>query len=263
MIQAIATDIDGTFLTTNRMYDQALFKQAFHLMNQKNIKFIVASGDQYCFLRSLFPEIADQIAFVAENGVLTIDQGQEIACGQLKIADIDRIIDYIDTIPGTNYVVCGRQFAYVKESMPKDFRQGINRFYTRTKTVADFTNLHDKIFKFALVVPPAKLREISNNINSKFNRIIRATASGYGAIDLIIPGMDKSYGLQLLLNRWQLAPQNLVVFGDGENDLEMFDLAGTSYAMSNAPRNVQQAATKVIGTNDDQAVLHQIIKLLE
>ncbi|MFR0771999.1 MAG: hypothetical protein ACLSH6_09880 [Limosilactobacillus pontis] len=36
-------------------------------------------------------------------------------------------------------------------------------------------------------------------INTSFAGIIRATASGYGAIDLIIPGMDKSHGLQLLL----------------------------------------------------------------
>ena len=82
MIRAIATDIDGTFLTTDRHYDQQLFKQLYRRMAQQGIRFIVASGDQYYFLRSLFPDIADDLAFVAENGVLTVDCNQENACGQ-------------------------------------------------------------------------------------------------------------------------------------------------------------------------------------
>lgn len=262
MIRAIATDIDGTFLTTNRTYDHQLFNTAFQLMHQRNVKFIVASGDQYYFLRSLFPDIANQIAFIAENGVLTVDQGEEIACGQLKMNDVENIIAYVDAIPDTHYVVCGRQFAYVKDTMPEKFKQGLHRFYTRTKVVKNFSSLDDKIFKFALVVPPANMRTIAHNVNTRFAGIIRATASGNGAIDLIIPEMNKSYGLKKLLNRWQISPADLVVFGDGENDLEMFDLAGTSYAMGNAPTNVKKAATHTIGTNDEQAVLHEINRLL-
>lgn len=240
MIRAIATDIDGTFLTTNRHYDRQLFKQLYQRMIRQEIRFIVASGDQYYFLRSLFPDIADDLAFVAENGVLTVDCNQEIACGQLKAADVTRIVAYLETLPQTNYIVCGRQYAYVKDTMPDYFIQNMDRFYTRTEVVHEFDFTGDKIFKFALTVPAKKMR----------------------AIDLIIPHMDKSYGLKKLLNRWQVDPADLVVFGDGENDLEMFDLAGTSYAMGNAPANVKAAASQTIGTNDDQAVLQQLAKML-
>ena len=137
MIRAIATDIDGTFLTTNRTYDHQLFNTAFQLMQHRNVKFIVASG-------------------------LTVDQGEEIACGQLKMNDVEDIIAYVDAIPDTYYVVCGRQFAYVKDTMPEKFKQGLHRFYTRTKVVKDFSSLNDKIFKFALVVPPANMRTIAH-----------------------------------------------------------------------------------------------------
>ncbi|MFR0772000.1 MAG: HAD hydrolase family protein [Limosilactobacillus pontis] len=60
-----------------------------------------------------------------------------------------------------------------------------------------------------------------------------------------------------------ISPADLVAFGDGENDLEMFALAGTSYAMNNAPVNVQAAASHVIGTNNDQAVLAKLEQLIE
>lgn len=261
-MRAVATDIDGTFLTSQRDYDRRLFAKVYAGLVEKNIRFIVASGDQYYFLRSLFPKIADQLAFVAENGVLTIDRDAEVHCGQLAVADVRAVIDYLEQLPEVNFVVCGRRSAYVLTSAPADFRVGARRFYTRLREVADFSAIYDDvIFKFALVVPPAQQEQISREIATRFAGTIRATSSGNGAIDLIIPGMDKSHGLKLLLARWGLGPDDLVVFGDGENDLEMFALAKTSYAMGNAPQNVQQAATHVIGTNDEQAVLHTLEKL--
>ena len=263
-MKAVATDIDGTFLTNRRDYDRQLFDKVYAAMVEKDIRFIVASGDQYYFLRSLFPQVADQLAFVAENGVLTIDQGTELHCGRLKRSAVQAVIDYLDRLSGINFIVCGRRSAYVRASAPARFRAGARRFYTRIKMVADFDVIGDDvIFKFALTVPPTQQASISRKIDTRFAGIVRATASGYGAIDLIIPGMDKSHGLQLLLDRWEMSPADLVAFGDGENDLEMFALAGTSYAMGNAPANVQVVANHVIGTNDDQAVLHELGKLLK
>lgn len=263
-MHAVATDIDGTFLTSQRDYDRQLFDKVYATMIEKNIRFIVASGDQYYFLRSLFPRVADQLAFVAENGVLTIDRGEEVHCGRLATKNVQTIIAYLEKLPGVNFIVCGRRSAYVLKSAPARFRTGARRFYTRISEISDFSAIHDDvIFKFALNVPPTQQGKISREIDTHFAGIIRATSSGNGSIDLIIPGMDKSHGLKLLLARWGISPQDLVVFGDGENDLEMFDLAGTSYAMGNAPQNVQEAATHVIGTNDEQAVLHTLEKLGE
>lgn len=263
-MKAVATDIDGTFLTNRRDYDRQLFDRVYRAMVDRDVRFIVASGDQYYFLRSLFPAVADQLAFVAENGVLTIDRGEELHCGRLKWSAVQAVIDYLDQLPGVNFIVCGRRSAYVRASAPARFRAGARRFYTRIKTVADFGAITDDvIFKFALTVPPTQQAKISREIDTRFAGILRATASGYGAIDLIIPGMDKSHGLQLLLNRWGINPADLVAFGDGENDLEMFALGGTSYAMGNAPANVQAVANHVIGTNDEQAVLHKLGELLK
>lgn len=261
-IRAVATDIDGTFLTNQRGYDHRLFHQVYQALVKQNVRLIVASGDQYYFLRSLFPKVADQLAFVAENGALTIDRGVEVHCGRLTRKNAYDIWRYVDHLSGVNYVICGRHSAYVMSTAPQAFKQEMHQFYARCREINDFTDIHDDlIFKFALGVPGNQMRAIAHDIDTRFAGVIRATASGYGAIDLIIPGLDKSYGLKLLLDRWQLAPQELAVFGDGENDLEMFNLAGISYAMGNAPTNVQAAATQVIGTNNEQAVLHQLAKL--
>lgn len=46
----------------------------------------------------------------------------------------------------------------------------------------------------------------------------------------------------------------VVSFGDGDNDLPMFAVSERSYAVGNAPREVKAAATGIIGTNDELGV---------
>ena len=46
--------------------------------------------------------------------------------------------------------------------------------------------------------------------------------------------MHKAWGLKQLLNHWGLSESNVMAFGDGDNDLELLQMAGRSYAMENA-----------------------------
>ena len=45
-----------------------------------------------------------------------------------------------------------------------------------------------------------------------------------------------------------------VVFGDGLNDIPMFNVADESYAVANALEDVKRIATGVIGSNEEDAV---------
>ena len=48
--------------------------------------------------------------------------------------------------------------------------------------------------------------------------------------------------------------QKVVVFGDGKNDVDMFEMAEEAYAVSNAVEELKQIATAVIGSNNEDAV---------
>ena len=43
----------------------------------------------------------------------------------------------------------------------------------------------------------------------------------------------------------------VVAFGDGKNDMDMFEIADEFYAVANAVDELKHSATKVIGSNDD------------
>ena len=46
MIKMIATDMDGTFLDSNKQFDYE-FISLFYRMQEKDIKFVIASGNQF------------------------------------------------------------------------------------------------------------------------------------------------------------------------------------------------------------------------
>lgn len=55
-------------------------------------------------------------------------------------------------------------------------------------------------------------------------------------------GASKGAGLQRLLGQLGVDPSHVLAMGDGENDVEMFHLVGTSVAVGNA---VQQVCSPV------------------
>ena len=78
-VKLIAVDMDGTFLTNNNEYDQERFTRQYEFMKEKGIHFVVASGNQYYQLRSFFPDIHNELAFIAENGAYIVDQGKVLS----------------------------------------------------------------------------------------------------------------------------------------------------------------------------------------
>ena len=61
----------------------------------------------------------------------------------------------------------------------------------------------------------------------------------------------------------RLGAERLVVFGDAENDIPLFEIADERYAVQNAVPALKQMATQVIGSNSTDAVARTIQHLFE
>ncbi|WP_281384440.1 HAD hydrolase family protein [Listeria portnoyi] len=71
-IKLIAVDMDGTFLNNDQDYNRERFNRQYTELKKRDIRFVVASGNQYYQLKSFFPDFADEISFVAENGAYIV-----------------------------------------------------------------------------------------------------------------------------------------------------------------------------------------------
>lgn len=100
-------------------------------------------------------------------------------------------------------------------------------------------------------------------INHDFKDQLTAVTSGYGNLDIIVAGMDKATGLEHLLDQYQLTPDQLMAFGDGQNDVTMLKLAGESYAMQKADPRAIAVANHRAPSNDQDGVLQVIDHFLD
>ena len=73
----------------------------------------------------------------------------------------------------------------------------------------------------------------------------------------------KGAALQAACDHLDLDPRHVVAFGDAENDLEMFRLAGASVAMGQADDTVKAAADYVSSANHDGGVARAVDHLLK
>lgn len=73
-------------------------------------------------------------------------------------------------------------------------------------------------------------------------------------IDIIPKGGGKAVGVQLTMERYGFAPEEIMAFGDGENDAAMLKLAGTGVAMGDSAEEVKAIADYVTGSADELGV---------
>lgn len=263
MIKLVAVDMDGTFLTSQKTYNKNRFMTIYKMMKERNIKFVVASGNQYYQLKSFFPEIASEISFVAENGALVISEGKELFCGKMSPDFVENMLNFLESDPKIEVIMCGRKSAYTSKKETPEFIKTGRTYYHRLKILPNLTaEIDDVIFKFALSVPKGETESYLEMFNKNFGGEIVAVTSMPGDIDLIIPGLHKANGIQMLQDKWKIEAEYLATFGDGGNDLEMLKHAKHGYAMKNASQAAKEAASFEAPSNEDEGVLVILERLL-
>lgn len=262
-IKLVAVDIDGTFVHSDYSYDTTRFKRLFYRMKEIGCNFVVASGNQYYQLRDLFPEYHHELSFVAENGAFVKDKSEFLFTANIPKETVNLVIDLCRQYPEILNVLCGLESAYCqRNTVSQDFFELTNIYYHRLKWVDDFKQVNDQILKFAPTVPEEKTYFYYDIFREKLAGKIEPTTSGHGSIDLIMPNCHKASGLKRLVKRWGISPEQCIAFGDGENDIEMLNYCGYSYAMENASTKVKNAAKYICPSNENDGVLVTLEKLL-
>lgn len=265
MIKAIAVDMDGTFLNSNNDYDRKAFLELFKKLKAKEVRFVVASGNQYAQISSFFPEIWREITFVSENGGLVFEKGNLLI---KNIIAKPIIQDTLTLLENTSYkvgiILCGVQSAYILKSENTDLKKEAAKYYFALKEIDSFQDLpDDEWVKIALQLEDKNAFSIIDLMNEKNNSQLKAVYSGHGSVDLIANEVNKGNTLKQLLNQREIKPEQFLAFGDSNNDLEMLELAGYSYSMANASEQVNQVAKYQAPSNDENGVISTINALFD
>lgn len=84
-------------------------------------------------------------------------------------------------------------------------------------------------------------------------------------IEFLSPGVTKGHSLvKLCRETLDIAPEDVIAFGDNHNDKETLQLVGEGVAMLNAKDSVKAVAKRVCAwTNDEDGVARELVALLE
>lgn len=263
-IKIIAVDMDGTFLNDKKTYDRERFQAQLLALKARGIRFVVASGNQYYRLREYFAGIdCNDIAYVAENGGYVHDGEQELYVADIPGDIMARVYSFLNTIQEVSSIVCGKNSAYTLTSIDQAEYDNALNHYQRLQRVESYQDINDTIIKIALKVPPRIFDAVLSEARQMLGDVLVPVTSGHQWLDLIMPGVHKAHGLQVLQQQWEISDQTIAAFGDSGNDLEMLQKVGFSFAMENGSEVIRQTARYAAPGNNNDGVLEMIDRILE
>lgn len=250
--------MDGTLLRSDHSLSPE-FSNIYEELKKNNITFVPASGRQYYSIISYFENIKDELAIIAENGTYVTYKGQEVFVDELNKAVVKEIIEKVRKIDGANIVVAGKNAAYV-ESKDEVFLNYFKNYYDKNIWVQDLTKIEDEQFiKIAINHVGGTEHNVYPYLVDFEKYGLKVVVSGEVWLDVMNEKSNKGVALQALMNKLNISSEEIIVFGDFMNDLEMLNLAKYSYAMENAHPNVKAVANFTAPSNNEDGVI-QIIK---
>ena len=266
-IKLIATDMDGTLLDPKGQVDLPRLEKLLDQLEERGIRFVIATGNEIHRVKQLLGHLTERVVLIVANGARIFEGNQLL---QAQTWDDDMVNRTLEFFKGREcqeqFVVTSMNGGFVKEGTVftelENFMtpEMIELFYQRMNFVEELeSHLFGGVLKMSLVVGEERSDSVLEEINQLFNGSVQAVSSGYGCIDILQSGIHKAWGLQELLKRWDIKAEEIMAFGDSENDVEMLQLAGISYAMENADDKAKAVATNFAPSNI-QAGVYQVLE---
>lgn len=150
-IKLIASDMDHTLLTESGQLPPN-FIPTIQQLHAKGVQFAAASGRPMYTLKQMFPELADTMVYVSDNGGAIGYQGETLFKSLLPLADYQRMVQFVNQTPDGIGVICGMDAAYV-ETQYRDYDATLRQFYANIEYVPDLTQVSVEANKFTIYFP--------------------------------------------------------------------------------------------------------------
>lgn len=82
----------------------------------------------------------------------------------------------------------------------------------------------------------------------------RKWGAPWHVIEIVRAGLNKAVGLQKIAHYYHIPKDNIIAFGDEDNDLEMIEYAGVGVAMDNAISELKDVSNYTTGSNEKDGI---------
>lgn len=133
--------------------------------------------------------------------------------------------------------------------------------YPHQTFITDPAQIDRPINKIQLMQDADRIAEIYPILMKKYGDRFEIFRTCPRQLEILPKGYSKGHTLKRIMERNGWKPEEVAVFGDGENDVSLFDVADHSYAMANAADYVKEKARQVTASNADNGIVKALEEL--
>lgn len=271
-IKLVGLDMDGTLLGKDRILTQHTI-DIMEKVAATGVHLVVDSGRKFEVVPKELRELPFMRYFVLCNGAEIYDKWEDKILYRAEIP-FDTSLEIYDSLVSHPDVYLDCYHSDGSWARAEDYFR-INQFVEdqshrdvliNTRTPIEnmreaIVNRGKPIQKFQTIYKNMSIRDKEmERISALYPQMGVTSAYTYN-LEVNVPEATKGIGLLKLAELLNLKREQVIAFGDGENDLSMIECAGIGYAMENAPTNVKAAADRIAPPNTEDGVAQVLEKL--
>ena len=241
-------DIDGTLIDMNRKVISDQMLECLIRLKENHVILCIATGRPPVSVPH-FPGIEFD-AFLTFNASYCFTKDAVILSNPIPASDVQQIIK--------NAASIGRPVALAsKDRMGSNgIDNDLTDYFPISKQTIDVAEDFDAFAQDEIYQIMLGCRAEDHDLLVKNAPGAKVTAWWDRAADIIPSNGGKGMGVGKILSYYGLTKDQAIAFGDGSNDIEMLEAAGTGVAMGNATENVKNIADVVCGSVADEGIYH-------
>ncbi len=272
-IKAVFFDIDGTLLTDKRTVSKSTIS-AINSLKAKGILIGLATGRDPRFVLQYMASLGLDLA-ITYNGQYIFSREEVIYSRSIDVNTVNQIIHFAqkyhkDLSFGTAKGVVGSgimsmgtsNFSYRLTRLIPDSWAGIINFvfnrvirWVHPQEQADLILYNSQpIYQMMLLVTEKETKQLEE----KFENLTFTRSSPY-ATDVISKNSSKFIGILSVAEQYGFTLDEIIAFGDSNNDYEMLKELKYSVAMGNGTKKVKQVASYVTDTNNRDGIYKALV----
>lgn len=261
--QVVVVDVDGTLVTSDKHVTEKT-KDAIIQYKKQGILFGVATGRPVSSaLKMLKRYDADHLFdfLVCSNGVETFDlkTNTSIITHRLDKEDLITIFNYMKPLD-VDYCLYDQGHIYTNNFNPIVKRISILNDLSPVICAIEDIPLQET-HKIVFTIEPFQVDQVHAHKKTINDPRYSCFFSQSELFEFVDARVSKATGIQAYIEQLNVSMDQVVTFGDAENDADMLVKAGLGVAMGNALSHVQALADDVTKSNDEDGVAYYLDKL--
>ncbi|MFJ8527693.1 HAD family hydrolase [Bacillus sp. NPDC094106] len=252
MIKMFVSDIDGTMMQHGGFIDQQDIAALRSLADQ-NVILCFASGRLDNEIAGLMKEVGTQFHRISVNGVFVYThENKQLLSATFDSSILPELLSITQEKPYFRYVSDEHTY-YIEEKTPFIHELEKQVMMTSVEEPNLLQKIDDTIFpnKISVGGTNEDLQVLQKKIDEKFSGKVSTFISAEQCLDVIPPNISKGSAISILLQEFQVKPEEIACIGDSYNDIPMFNLTPHSFAMSQAHDAVKEHAHYIVDSVKD------------